>query len=249
MSRGFTLSDIAFVLLLLFLVGLVAVPGILDRTRVAQEAGAVRALQWIAAAQARFLSLPASAVVDRDGDGQAEHGFLPDLLRETPADGDWGPPPPFMGAVDRDILEVPGFYVTILLPAEDGAPLMLSRADRVDAAAAARTFAAVAWPMEAGRTGYRTYYVNHSLIVHENPNRENQGGENQGGENQKGETNLSGPMLPVLPSPVLFTSNARTGAIVPPPALSPPWTMFLRRDQEKLLAKRLGRTVTRSSEE
>jgi len=228
MSRGFTLFDIAFVLLLLTVAAMIAVPGALDRIRIVDEARAVTAVQWIAAAQAHLLASPAGTALDRDGDGRPEYGYLPDLLRSAPTDGPWGPPP-FETDTDKDILSLPGFYVAILLPGPDGEPLLRSRGERVDPDFAEKIFAAVAWPMEAGRTGYRAYYVNHDLLTYDHVNEDGF---------------LSGPGLPPLPSAVLCTRNPRTRTIQPPPVPAAPWRPFLRREQASLLEKRLGRVVS-----
>jgi len=224
MSRGFTLFDIAFVLLLLTVLGMVAIPGALDRVRIADEARAISALQWIAAAQARLRDAPAGTAIDRDRDGQAEYAFLPDLVRATPTNGAWGPSP-VPKDTDKDIFRLPGFYLAVLLAGPSGEPLLPSQAARVEADFAERTFAAVAWPIEAGRTGYRAYYVDHGLLAYEHPNADDE---------------ISGRYVPALPAAVMASRNPRNGAVLPPSAPSPPWVLFLKREQARLLEKRLG---------
>jgi len=224
MKRGFTLFDITFVLLLLTVLGMVAIPGALDRIRISDEARAVRALQWIAAAQARIRTAPAGSAVDLDRDGQSEYAFLSDLLKNTPTDGAWGPQP-IVATADQDIFRLPGFYIAILLAGPSGEPILPSHADRIEADFAERTFAAVAWPIEAGRTGYRAYYVDHGLLIHEHPNSDGE---------------ISGHYVPALPTQVLASRNPRNGAVIPPPLPALPWRVFLKKEQTKLLRKRLG---------
>jgi hypothetical protein len=229
MSRGFTLFDIAFALLLLTIVGMIAIPGALDRIRIEDEARAVSAVQWVAAAQAWLRTAPAGVAVDRDGDGETEYGFLPDLLRAAPRDGAWGEPP-FEGDPGEDLLRVPGFYVAILLPGPEGEPVLPSRATTVEPDFAEKVFAVIAWPVEAGKTGYRAYFANQELLVWEHPNEERK---------------ISGRPLPIrkLPYRVLATRTDRS--IVPPPGPGAPWLLFLKREQKEVLEKRLGRSVGR----
>jgi type II secretory pathway pseudopilin PulG len=221
MGRGFTFFDVIFTLLLVAVIGMIAVPGALDRLRIADEVRAIEALQWIAAAQEHYRL---GAHHDADGDGQGEYGFLADLVRTAPRGGDWGDCP-FDGETGFDTVRLPGFQLAVFLPGPKGEPLTPVSEATVEPDFAEKTFAAIAWPTEAGATGYRAYYVNHDLLVLEHLNAKRR---------------FSGPTLPKLPVPVLASRHKESGSIMSPPSPSSKWTIFLRREQQALLEKRVG---------
>ncbi|MCU0726175.1 MAG: hypothetical protein MUE73_10350 [Planctomycetes bacterium] len=199
-----TILPAAGVLLLLLVAGALALP---DRTAArlaAADARAVRTLGEVAMAQVVARSL---RLIDRDGDGTGEFGFLPDLRRAGPGGG------PLL-AVSLEETARPGtlrgggFLYVVLLPAADGSPVEVARAADVRPGLAAQTFLAFAWPEGPGRTGSRSYLVNHDLLVFESP------------------VTLA-PDTPPAPPPRLWTVDPFTGQSTLPPPAPAQWNMLL----------------------
>jgi len=209
MRGGFTIFDIGLALLLLTVVGMIAIPGVLAELRVRDEVRAFRALQWIAAAQEHHRA------------EKGRFGHLDEIAAIAPTGGAWGDVPFDTAELGRDVAGLPGYRVAVLLPGPDGRPLLRRDARRISPDLAAHAFLAIAWPVEAGRTGDRAYCVNQDLLVLEHPN--------EAGE-------YSGRAYPGPPVERLASRKQGPVEIAPPPE---GFDTALRREQEKDLAEKV----------
>ncbi|MEZ5979685.1 MAG: hypothetical protein R3F34_15910 [Planctomycetota bacterium] len=147
--------------------------------RRANEAEAIAVLRRIAAAQADF---QASAAVDLDGDGNGEFGYLGELCGTIGLRGSDGARGAALGEPLLDPYAcVPtssgnarhqGYLFAVQLPDDEargvpeavggGAPTI---APFPDADLAERYWCAYAWPIAAGSTGDRAFFVDHDGVV------------------------------------------------------------------------------------
>jgi hypothetical protein len=217
---GFSLFDIVITLLSITALGIVAIPEILTRSRVYDEVHAAEVLRLVAVAQAR---LKHDGARDTNGDGVGEYGFLADLGRPGP-DGESYLARAFPTPPQGSVAKVDGFYVTVLLPDREGKAVSSDLPAAVDPELSARTFLAMAWPISAGRTGYRAYAVNHELMVTEH-------------ENADGE--FSGPGIPDTSGLPLLVPDPRNERLMLPAGWPRRWTYLLPNHQARLIREEL----------
>jgi prepilin-type N-terminal cleavage/methylation domain-containing protein len=175
---GFTLIELMIVVAIIAIIASIAIPKLISARLAANEAAAIATLRTISTAQAAFRS---TSCVDTDGDGAGEHGYLAELagqvpmrvcLAGVPAAG--GPNaylmptilPPGMGLVQGGLVSRAGYYFQMWLPDANygGVPEMpnggCTAAPFPNPKTSEVAWACYAWPMEAGGTGNRAFFIN-----------------------------------------------------------------------------------------
>jgi hypothetical protein len=141
------------------------------------EQAAIATLRNIASAQAQCR---AAGAIDADGDGTAEYGTLAELAGAVVVrGGDQRITPPLLAAafrrIEHGVVVRSGYCFRVWLPGKAGAPVGeapgggLAAVD-VDASLAARHWCAYAWPVEAGVTGQRVFFIDQAGDVLAAPN-------------------------------------------------------------------------------
>ena len=178
-EQGFTLIELMIVVAIIAIIAAVAVPNLLSAKLAANESNAISTLRNLVSAQAQFQSIGA---MDDDLDGSGEFGCFGELVGlnqlNTRANAN-GPAavldPPILGnsfsVVDANgNVTKSGYAFRIMLPDAGGAagtPEVGAGAGNPSApdanwdADACETFwCAYAWPVDAGTTGNRAFFVN-----------------------------------------------------------------------------------------
>ena len=177
-NAGFTLIELMIVVAIIAIIAAVAIPKLISARLAANEAAAIATLRTISTAEAQFRS---TSCVDTDGDGAGEHGYLAELAGVVPmrhcilgAPAAGGPTdflmpsilPPAMGLVQGGLVSRSGYYFQMWLPDATyaGIPEMpnggCTAAPFPDPNNGEVAWACYAWPMEAGGTGNRAFFVN-----------------------------------------------------------------------------------------
>lgn len=148
--------------------------GVLQRARLqANESAAIATLKNISSAQAQC---QASGVIDANGNGAGEYGCFIELAGAVEVRGRDGAltdqkiSPPVLSAAFRNqrdgVVQRSGYCFRIWLPGKDGTPVT-EAADgggmqgiAVDPVRAEVLWCAYAWPVEAGVSGQRAFFVN-----------------------------------------------------------------------------------------
>jgi prepilin-type N-terminal cleavage/methylation domain-containing protein len=164
-QSGFTLVELLIVMAVVGVLAGVAVPNLLSSRLAANEAAVIATMRAISTAQYQFHS---AAELDVNGDGGFEFGTLGELaaldnLRGTGA------------RLSRNLLSAGtagvdvlgwathhGFHFCLYLPDASGVGVagMVGNDSMIDPVQAHRYWTCVAWPVIAGSTGRRTFFVN-----------------------------------------------------------------------------------------
>ena len=171
-DRSRALQRAAVLVALLLLAFYAAIPN-LDGVprRSANESAAIATLKNLRAGQR---DLRERVLVDRDGDGVGEYGFLAQLagVAELPGGGVADPPlasKAFGNVVDGRVLRS-GYRFAMFLPRAGGGWLSElpdgGEPDGVDADAAERSWLLYAWPVAPRRSGRRSFVIDEHGDVH-----------------------------------------------------------------------------------
>jgi len=126
------------------------------------ETAAIATLRNITSAQAQF---QATARADANRNGNGEYGFFGELSGAVGVRGGAKMNPPVLSRafqkVEKGVVTRSGYHYRIFLPGKNGDGLDESAdAAQVDAPLAESTWCCYAWPVEYGRTGKRTFFIN-----------------------------------------------------------------------------------------
>ncbi|MCK5941533.1 MAG: DUF2950 family protein, partial [Planctomycetes bacterium] len=164
-QTGFTLIEALIVTSLIGVLAGVAVPNLLSSRLAANEAAVIATMRAISTAQFQFQS---SAELDTNLDAGYEFGTLRELGALEPLRGLATP-------LSRNLLSKSvanadangrvthhGYHFLMFLPANDGTGVVATAANAggIDPEQAQRYWTCVAWPIEAGTTGNRAFFVN-----------------------------------------------------------------------------------------
>ena len=186
-NGGFTLIELMIVVAIIAIIASVAIPKLMSARLAANESAAISTLRSISSSQAQFQS---TASVDSDGDGGGEYGFFGEMsgampLREydqatdAPTIGvDLLSPAMLSGAfgdVEADgagdgVVARSGYYFKVFLPQATLAGITGAQPEDAAGGATAGSepdpnnceilWCCYAWPVEAGKSGNRTFFIN-----------------------------------------------------------------------------------------
>ena len=156
--------EIIITLVVIATLATIAVPNYMSARAASNEGAALATLRSVSTAQFQFRSM---AAVDRDGDGQGEHGGLGELSGGTSVRGTAAPLRPALLPLSLDVdgagrTSKAGYWFALYLPDTAGIGLAETVANNsaVDADLAEVHWTCLAWPTRYGASGVSTFFVN-----------------------------------------------------------------------------------------
>lgn len=147
MRRRFTIFELSIVLLSLGVLAMIAVPDVTIRDREVGEAAAVRTL----------VRLAVEEYAGTRGEARTPPATLVDLLGRAGIRASADP--------QDGVVTIGAYRFALYVPGPEGGPVAATG----ESAPTDPAFLLLAWPTRPGETGERTYGVDESLVVHEDP--------------------------------------------------------------------------------
>jgi prepilin-type N-terminal cleavage/methylation domain-containing protein len=184
-AAGFSLAELLIVISIIALIVSIALPKLISTKVSANESAAISALRTLASAQAQ---LQTSQAIDCDSDGAGEFGYFAELAGAVPLREDNGTFTPQVGTelldprilstsfgfVDNATVSRSGYLFQIYL--SDGAGAGVPEAPNggmgalVDPDGCETFWCCYAWPLDAGSTGNRAFFVNQNGDIWQHAN-------------------------------------------------------------------------------
>lgn len=187
---GFTLVELLIVIAIIAVISAAALPRMLGARLSANETSAVATMRAIVTAQMQTIG---SASIDTDADGRPEFGYFGELAGTIPTriSGPGGPaagivgvhelaPSPLLGAlgsVSNSVTTHSGYVFQIWLADAAGAGIAedpgggKTAGPFPDSDACEEVFCAYAWPLDAGSTGNKVFFINQDGLIVQTLNR------------------------------------------------------------------------------
>jgi prepilin-type N-terminal cleavage/methylation domain-containing protein len=191
---GFTLLELMIVIAVIMIISSLAVPMMQGAKLTANETAALGVMRSLSTSQAMVSSTP---MIDTDGDGASEYGYFAELAGTVPARvSAGGVPAPgavgvdelipsslltALGNVNASEIVRSGYVFQLWLPAAAAAGVVAGVAEDPTGGKTAPPFpdpnnceamwCAYGWPLQAGRTGNVTLFVNQTGAIMETRNR------------------------------------------------------------------------------
>ncbi len=187
---GFTIIELLIVIAIIAIIAATALPRVLGARLSANETSAIATMRAIVTAQMQAIS---SGAIDTDSDGRSEFGYFGELAGVVPTRiaGPGGPaagvagihelaPSPLLtslGAVNASVTMHSGYCFQIWLPDAAGAGIAEDPSGGKlagpfpDPNLSEDAFCAYAWPMRAGATGNKCFFINQDGLIVQTLNR------------------------------------------------------------------------------
>jgi prepilin-type N-terminal cleavage/methylation domain-containing protein len=184
-QKAFTLIELMIVVAIIAIIAAIAIPSLISSRIASYETAAQGTLRSLAAAETTFVT---RCIVDQDGDGSGEYGFLQELTGYAIPRGRAAMLPAgegissALGKVDANgISSKSGYCFQLWLPTDAGVAETEGPAGTVPAASATDAnvqetrWACYSWPVDHGSTGYRCFVVNQQAEVYQARNDDGAG--------------------------------------------------------------------------
>jgi prepilin-type N-terminal cleavage/methylation domain-containing protein len=182
-QKAFTLIELMIVVAIIAIIAAIAIPSLISSRIASYETAAAGTLRSLAAAETTFAT---RCIVDQDGDGAGEYGYLQELTgyviprtRNVVLPAGEGISSA-LGKVDANgISAKSGYCFQVWLPtgagAESETALAVPVADTNKANYQETRWMAYSWPVDHGSTGYRCFAVNQQAEVYQARNDDGTG--------------------------------------------------------------------------
>jgi len=181
-QKAFTLIELMIVVAIIAIIAAIAIPSLISSRIASYETSAQGTLRSLAAAETTFVT---RCIVDQDGDGSGEYGFLQELTGYAVPRGRVQLLPAgegistALGNVNATgISSKSGYCFQLWLPTDGGAaetegPLgTVPALNATDANVQETRWACYSWPVDHGSTGYRCFVVNQQAEVYQARNED-----------------------------------------------------------------------------
>jgi prepilin-type N-terminal cleavage/methylation domain-containing protein len=182
-QKAFTLIELMIVVAIIAIIAAIAIPSLISSRIASYETAAAGTLRSLAAAETTFA---VRCIVDQDGDGAGEYGYLQELTGYVIPRGRNIVLPAgqgissALGKVDANgISAKSGYCFQVWLPtggvAESETGGGVPVADSAKANVQETRWMAYSWPVDHGSTGYRVFAVNQQAEVYQARNDDGSG--------------------------------------------------------------------------